>query len=101
MQIEYEDKWRGWIKGCLSSAMALVLSNGSPTNEFIMEKEGLNIAMKTICEKGVFQRVKIPHTNDLVSYLFYANDAFFVGEWSKNNIRNLARINRCFMYHWD
>ncbi|GJZ55791.1 RNA-directed DNA polymerase, eukaryota [Tanacetum coccineum] len=27
-------KWRSWIKGCLSSSMASILVNGSPTSEF-------------------------------------------------------------------
>lgn len=27
---------------------------------------------------------------------FYADDAIFVGEWDKNDIKNLARILKCF-----
>ncbi|GJV69169.1 RNA-directed DNA polymerase, eukaryota [Tanacetum coccineum] len=31
-------KWRGWIQGCLSSAMGSILVNGSPTAEFKFHK---------------------------------------------------------------
>ncbi|GJS14768.1 RNA-directed DNA polymerase, eukaryota [Tanacetum coccineum] len=31
-------KWRGWIQGCLSSAMGSILVNGSPTAEFKFPK---------------------------------------------------------------
>nr|GFB76348.1 RNA-directed DNA polymerase, eukaryota, reverse transcriptase zinc-binding domain protein [Tanacetum cinerariifolium] len=30
----FRDKWRGWIIGCLDSAMGSVLINGMPTTEF-------------------------------------------------------------------
>ncbi|KAL4569231.1 hypothetical protein LXL04_024866 [Taraxacum kok-saghyz] len=33
------DKWRIWIKGCLVSARASVLVNGSPTAEFQLQRE--------------------------------------------------------------
>lgn len=112
-QMGYDEKWRRWIHGCLTSAKASVLINVSPTEEFVMEKgvrqgdplspllfiiamEGLNVAMKTTCEKGISQGIKIPNTNVLLSHLFYADDALFVEEWTKSNIKNLARILRCF-----
>nr|GEY79223.1 RNA-directed DNA polymerase, eukaryota, reverse transcriptase zinc-binding domain protein [Tanacetum cinerariifolium] len=30
----FGEKWRGWIDGCLKSAMGSILVNGSPTSEF-------------------------------------------------------------------
>nr|GEV75932.1 RNA-directed DNA polymerase, eukaryota [Tanacetum cinerariifolium] len=34
----FGDKWRGWIRGCLQSPKALVLINGSPTDEFLFHR---------------------------------------------------------------
>ncbi|GKV32708.1 hypothetical protein SLEP1_g41295 [Rubroshorea leprosula] len=34
----FGDKWRGWIKECLSTARLSILVNGSPTEEFKMGK---------------------------------------------------------------
>ena len=37
-QMGFSCKWRMWIHGCLNSAYASVLVNGSPTKEFKIEK---------------------------------------------------------------
>lgn len=112
-QMNFGSKWRRWINGSLESARASVLVNGSPTMEFSMSKgvrqgnplspflfilamEGLNVMMKAATEKGVFDGVPIPNSNIFISHLFYADDALFIGDWSKKNISNLARIMRCF-----
>lgn len=63
---------------------------------FIISMEGLNITMKTTCQKGIFHGIKIPYSETLISHLFYANDVIFVGEWSQDNIKNLSRVLRCF-----
>lgn len=34
----FGQKWVGWIHGCLYSAKALVLHNGSPMTEFQLER---------------------------------------------------------------
>jgi len=112
-QLNFGAKWRRWIKGCLASAKASVLVNGCPTQEFPMSKgvrqgdplspflfiiamEGLNVMMKAATDKGVFDGVSISHPNLIVSHLFYADDALFMGDWSRKNISNLARILRLF-----
>ncbi|XP_023773246.2 uncharacterized protein LOC111921907 [Lactuca sativa] len=66
MQMGFGQRWRGWIQGCLRSSSALILVNGSPTDEFEFSR-----------------RIR-------------QDDALFVGEWSEENIKNLARILRCF-----
>lgn len=112
-QMGFGTKWRSWIRGCLRSLMASVLVNGSPTEEFPISKgvrqgdplspflfiiamEGLNVAMKEACNKGLFQGIKLPHNGPKVSHLFYVDDAIFVGEWNSSSIKNLSRILNCF-----
>lgn len=63
---------------------------------FIVAMEGLNVAMNLTCEKGLLSRIKVPNCGLSVLHLFYADDALCVGEWSKENIKTLARILRCF-----
>lgn len=112
-QMNFGSNWRRWIKGCLVSARASVLVNGSPTMEFSMSKgvrqgnplspflfimvmERLNVMMKAATEKRVFDGLPVPNTNIFISHLFYADDSLFIGDWSLENITNLARILRCF-----
>lgn len=112
-QMGFGNKWRMWIRGCLCSSRASVIINGSPTKEFpisrgvrqgdplspylfIIAMEGLSVALKTTCDKGLFGGVQIPRNGPNISHLFYADDALFIGEWSRTNLKNLARILRCF-----
>lgn len=63
LQMNFGPKWRSWIRGCLESARASIIINGSATKEFVLSKgvrqgdplspflfiiamEGLNIAMQ-------------------------------------------------------
>ncbi|XP_023729370.1 uncharacterized protein LOC111877058 [Lactuca sativa] len=106
-------KWRMWIRGCRNSAKASVLVNGNPTDEFSTSKgvrqgdpyspflfiaamEGLSVAIKASCINGVFKGVQMPHGGPMITHLWYADDALFIGEWSEQNIKNLARVLRCF-----
>lgn len=112
-QMGYGDKWRMLIRGCLYSARLSILINGSPTKEFEMKRgarqgdplspflfivamESLNIAIRVACQKGIFRGITVPHSETTISHLFYVDDALFVGEWNQDNIKNLARVLRCF-----
>ncbi|GKB62219.1 RNA-directed DNA polymerase, eukaryota [Tanacetum coccineum] len=68
--------WCKWISGTLSSSMASVLvkvtlSSGNPFVPWISE-------------------------STVLSHLFYADDAIFMGEWSEPNMGNIIKILRCF-----
>ncbi|XP_071704231.1 uncharacterized protein [Rutidosis leptorrhynchoides] len=109
----FGDKWRGWILACLKSATISVLVNGSPTNEFSLERgvrqgdplspflfiiaaEELNILAKKAIENGLFKGVEVGYDKVAVSHLQYADDTLFIGEWSRANICNLMKLLECF-----
>nr|KAJ0194327.1 hypothetical protein LSAT_V11C800406660 [Lactuca sativa] len=96
-QMGFGNKWRMWIRGCLSSSRASVLINGSPTKEFpifrgVRQGDPLSPYLFIIAMEGV----PIPSNGPILSHLLYADDALFLGEWSRSNLKNLARILRCF-----
>lgn len=47
-------------------------------------------------EKVFYPGIKIHNNGSNVSHLLYADDALFIREWSRSNLKNLARILRCF-----
>ncbi|MCH85138.1 cysteine-rich receptor-like protein kinase, partial [Trifolium medium] len=70
-RMSFPTLWKKWIKECVCSATASVLVNGSPTDEFPLERglrqwdplspflfllaaEGLNVLMKAMVENNLF-----------------------------------------------
>nr|GEU75146.1 RNA-directed DNA polymerase, eukaryota, reverse transcriptase zinc-binding domain protein [Tanacetum cinerariifolium] len=108
----FESKWRSWIKGSISSGMASILVNGSPTSEFqfhcglkqgdplapylfILVIESLHPSFMRATDEGFFKGIKVGSSLNL-SHLFYADDAIFVGEWSDDNLRSIMYMLNCF-----
>ncbi|GJY98462.1 RNA-directed DNA polymerase, eukaryota [Tanacetum coccineum] len=60
-------KWRGWIQGCLNSAMGSILVNDIDVNESLT-----------------------------LSHLFYADDDVFVGKWDNSNLSSIVNVLKCF-----
>nr|GEX44939.1 RNA-directed DNA polymerase, eukaryota, reverse transcriptase zinc-binding domain protein [Tanacetum cinerariifolium] len=109
----FSSRWCSWIRGIFSSNMASILVNGSPTNEFlishglkqgdplapmlfILVMESLHISVTNAVNDGIFKGLHI-HDSLVLSHLFYADDAVFVGEWSDDNLANLkvrARLSK-------
>nr|GEV51997.1 RNA-directed DNA polymerase, eukaryota [Tanacetum cinerariifolium] len=104
--------WCKWIRGMFSSSMALVLVNGNPSLEFpffcglkqgdplapylfILIMESLHISFSRATSAGVFNGIRI-NDSTVISHLFYADDAIFMGEWSDYNMANIVKILRCF-----
>ena len=63
---------------------------------FIIAMEGLNIAMMKAKRGGFFEGINLPHNGPSISHFLFADDALFVGKWSKENMANLLGILRCF-----
>ncbi|GJY77297.1 putative RNA-directed DNA polymerase, eukaryota, reverse transcriptase zinc-binding domain protein [Tanacetum coccineum] len=110
-KLGFGSKWRKWISGCLRNARASVLVNGSPTNEFEIQKglrqgdpmspflfilamEGLHALMCKAESVGLYKGASIGNIS--ISHLLYADDVTFVGAWSQSNVCNLISILRCF-----
>ncbi|GJV46146.1 RNA-directed DNA polymerase, eukaryota [Tanacetum coccineum] len=85
-------KWRGWIQGCLNSAMGFILVNDSPTQEFnfhkglkqgdplshflfILVMESLHLSFNNILNAGLYKGIQLNGSLTL-SHLFYADDTF-------------------------
>nr|GEZ79742.1 RNA-directed DNA polymerase, eukaryota [Tanacetum cinerariifolium] len=94
------------------SSMASVLVNGNPSPEFpffyglklgdplapylfILIMESLHISFSKATSAGVFNGIQI-NDSTVISHLFYADDAIFMGEWSDSNMVNIVKILRCF-----
>ncbi|GJS10251.1 RNA-directed DNA polymerase, eukaryota [Tanacetum coccineum] len=105
-------KWRGWIQGCLSSAMGSILVNGSPTSEFkfhkglkqgdplspflfILVMESLHLSFNNVLNAGLFKGIRI-NSSLTLSHLFYADDAVFIGKWDKANFTDIVQVLKCF-----
>ncbi|GJU40661.1 RNA-directed DNA polymerase, eukaryota, reverse transcriptase zinc-binding domain protein [Tanacetum coccineum] len=107
----FSDKWISWINGCLCSATALIMVNRSPTREyqincdlrqgdplspflFIIAMEGLHVSIEDAISAGLYTGITV---NTLtLSHFFFADDALFIGEWSRANIKNMISILDCF-----
>jgi hypothetical protein len=102
--------WRKWIKECVGTATASVLVNGSPTDEFSLERglrqgdplspflfllaaEGFNILMESMSVNNLFTGYKVGRSDPVtVSHLQFADDTLILGEKSWANIRAMRAI---------
>ncbi|GJX15997.1 RNA-directed DNA polymerase, eukaryota [Tanacetum coccineum] len=57
--------------------------------------ESLYLAFTRVIEAGVFIGIRID-SSLMISHLFYADDAVFIGEWSQDNLKGIIHILRCF-----
>nr|GEY54492.1 RNA-directed DNA polymerase, eukaryota [Tanacetum cinerariifolium] len=62
---------------------------------FILVMESLHLSFKRVEEVGMFNGIKI-NSSMTLSHMFYADDAIFMGQWSKRNIDTLMYMLKCF-----
>ncbi|GJV48321.1 RNA-directed DNA polymerase, eukaryota [Tanacetum coccineum] len=106
-------KWCAWIRGYLTSSRASVLVNRSPTDEFlihiglrqgdplslflfILVMEALHMLIERAKTANLVHRIRLDMAGIVVSHLFYADDAIFLGEWSETNVNNIMLLLQCF-----
>ncbi|GJY88561.1 hypothetical protein Tco_0503189 [Tanacetum coccineum] len=57
--------------------------------------ESLHLSFSRAVDEGIFTGIKIDSSLN-ISYLFYADDEVFIGEWSMTNISGITYILHCF-----
>ncbi|GJW15089.1 RNA-directed DNA polymerase, eukaryota [Tanacetum coccineum] len=56
--------------------------------------ESLHLSISRAVNEGLFKGIRL-HGSLLLSHLFYADDALFIGEWSDANLRRIIYIFKC------
>lgn len=113
-RLNFGEKWVSWIRSCLMSSSVSVLVNGSPSEEFRMEKglrqgdplapflfiivsEGLSGLLRQAVVNGRYSPFKFGlDDGPKVSLLQFADDTIFVGEATIENIFAVKSVLRCF-----
>ncbi|GKE01669.1 RNA-directed DNA polymerase, eukaryota, reverse transcriptase zinc-binding domain protein, partial [Tanacetum coccineum] len=89
--------WRKRIRGCLDSAYASVIVNGSPTKEFKIQKglrqddplspflfiiaiEALHVSIQEAKSKNIFEGIKVGSRNLDISHFQFTDDALILGK---------------------
>jgi hypothetical protein len=109
-RMDFPPLWRKWMKECVCTATASVLVNGSPTEEFPLERglrqgdllspflfllaaEGLHVMMRAMVERNQFTGYTVGgQVGVTVSHLQFADDTLLVGVKSWANVRALCGV---------
>ncbi|CAJ2627985.1 unnamed protein product [Trifolium pratense] len=109
-RMSFPTLWRKWIRECVGTATASVLVNGSPTDEFPLQRglrqgdplspflfllaaEGLNVLMEAMIAQNMFTGYKIGEQGSMtVSHLQFADDTLLLGVKSWANVRALRAV---------
>ncbi|GMI84693.1 hypothetical protein HRI_002138600 [Hibiscus trionum] len=109
----FGQRWRNWMKTCLSSAMISVLLNGSPTKPFAIKRglrqgcslspmlfnivgEALSQLLNKAVELGVFKGVKIGSSDMEISHIQFADDLVLFIEAEEAMVRQVKRVLKIF-----
>lgn len=109
----FPNSWRNWIMGCLKSGRGSVIINGTPTGEFplkrglrqgdplspflfVLAMEALRMFVSKAIDEGLIKGMRLPNNGPDLSFLCFADDVVFLGEWSEENILNVNRLLRVF-----
>ncbi|GAU12613.1 hypothetical protein TSUD_132230 [Trifolium subterraneum] len=109
-RMSFPTLWRKWIKECICTASASILVNGSPTEEFPLERglrqgdplspflfllatEGLHVLMEAMVDRHLFTGYKVGEVDQVsISHLQFADDTLLLGVKSWANVRALRAV---------
>ncbi|GJX32994.1 hypothetical protein Tco_0242849 [Tanacetum coccineum] len=83
----FGNKWCKWVEACLKSSSTSILVNGSPSEEFEIERGRWKKAFLEELRAGQITSWSLIHNRQTIP---------FFGEWNKENARSLMCILRCF-----
>ncbi|KAK2634867.1 hypothetical protein Ddye_029659 [Dipteronia dyeriana] len=109
----FGERWRNWMRDCMSSPIISVLVNGSSTPQFHIERglrqedplspflfnlavEGLNVLLSKACEHKLIKGVLFGKNAVHISHLQFADDTIFFLEPKMEVLLNAKRDLRCF-----
>ena len=115
-RIGFGDRWRRWLKTCVSTVRFSVLVNGSPTGFFgssrglrqgdplspllfLLIMEVLSRILKKTEERGFIQGFHVGPVNSTgiqVSHLLFADDTILFCDASKEQILSIRLVLNCF-----
>ncbi|XP_050217747.1 uncharacterized protein LOC126668601 [Mercurialis annua] len=112
-EMHFDTTWIQWIKSLLGSSQLSVLINGSPSDNFYMEKgvrqgdplspmlfviaaEGFKAIIEKAKHEGLLEGIRIDGYHESISLLQFADDTLMFLPYDLDKVRNLLRILRCF-----
>lgn len=109
----FSERWIFWIRSLFSSMRSSVLVNGSPTEEFRLERglrqgdplspflfnivgEVFHLLMEKAKEAGLIEGIKLRNHMESISHLQFADDTIIFLNPELSHILNLKRLIQCF-----
>ena len=110
VKMNFPTLWRKWINECVGTAVASVLVNGSPTEEFPMERglrqgdplspilfllaaEGFNVLMNAMVGADLFHGFEVGSGSEVhLTHLQFADDTLIMGGKSWLNVRSMRAV---------
>jgi hypothetical protein len=104
VKMNFPTLWRKWISDCVGSPTTSILVNGSPAEEFPMERglrqgdplspflflpaaEALNVLITVLVDVGLYRGYHVGHHDGVcLSHLQFADDTLILGEKSWANV---------------